>query len=236
MAHRIGTSVQCIGCGLVSFRALPPEIIAGAKDVSEINATDNSISSFDGLEPFAGSLQTLILDSNCISSLDSLPIMMPKLKTLWLNKNAIVGDVQLAFGTLASKCPCLDYLSLMFNPCCPHELTGHTEQEYRRYRVLIKFLVPTVKILDSAVVTEEEADQAATRGRFLVTRCAPLPDAPAAVIESKAAPTSAGRTSFLGSAIVAEKPSGEVAAPVFAEQTRFYKASDGNRYIGNADL
>lgn len=256
MAELIGTSLKCVGEGISSLKEIPAQLLAKAREITELNCSHNNLTSFDGLAPFAPTLETLIVDGNQIPSFETLPIeKMISLKTLWANKNCITGDPTVQLRLIQQRCPCLEYLSIMFNPIVPHELTGQTEQAYRRHRIVVKYLIPTLTMIDCEVVTEEETAQAATRGQFTVTRApesqqhllapatstssnSPLAtnsNPASASFESSQGPLQNKPSSFVGATRSSEPP--ETLEPaVFTQQTRFYKASDGNRYITNDQL
>lgn len=158
-----GESLQALGLELKTVGGLPQHIKDAAASVKEMDLSFNDISSLEGLSIYSN-LEKLILDNNSLTSLASLP-PMGKLKTLWLNKNAVDNQEQM-FAVLASRCPGLTYLSLLFNPCCPNALIGHADPEYRRFRVYAKYRLPSLVNLDSTPITAEEAVEALKRGQF----------------------------------------------------------------------
>lgn len=165
--------VAALAIGLESIFDLPPEVWSAAdQKVHEVNVSFNAITSksLHALAPFASSLKTLILDNNELSDLEGLP-SLPQLVTLWLNNNSIT-EVEGVLNILARQCPQLEYLSLLRNPCCPNELTGRLENEYRRYRLYTKYRLPTLKTLDTAKFTDEETAEAKEKGKFFRTAVA----------------------------------------------------------------
>lgn len=54
------------------------------------------------------------------------------------------------------KLPNVKYLSLLGNPCCPTS----SDISYQRYRYFVIYRLPSVKFLDSQLVTEDEREEA----------------------------------------------------------------------------
>jgi hypothetical protein len=162
-----GHILKALACDLSSIDALPPDVLRGpsAAAVREANFSFNSISG-DSLATLScfPALETLILDNNEIESIRHLP-RLDRLATLWINNN-LLGDLEEVVAVLAKQCPRLQYLSLLRNPCCPHDLSGRVEAEYHRYRVYLKYALPSLTGLDASKITESEAAEAAATGRF----------------------------------------------------------------------
>lgn len=167
--------VAALALGLDSIFDLPPAIWSASEAVREVNVSFNAItaSSLPALAPFSAHLKTLILDNNELTDLEGLP-PLPHLVTLWLNNNSI-AELEGVLNILAKQCPQLEYLSLLRNPCCPNELTGRLENEYRRYRLYTKYRLPTLKTLDTAKFTDEETAEAKEKGKFFRTAVAKAP-------------------------------------------------------------
>lgn len=163
-----GTKFSGIACDLTSLASLPADVASKAAIVTEAGLQFNALTgeSLADLAPFS-SLETLLLDNNEIATLRFLP-PLPHLHTLWLNNNelATLDDVVLP---LSKQCPRLSYLSLLRNPCCPNELMGKGEAEYRRYRLYVKYRLPTLQYLDAAPFTADEAKEARDKGQFMAT-------------------------------------------------------------------
>lgn len=239
-----GNVLKALAADLTSLEELNAMVMSSASTVREANFSFNELtaSSLAHLSSFVN-LDTLILDNNQYSSLDGLP-SLPKLKTLWINNNAI-EDLDGILGVLAKQCPQLEYLSLLRNPCCPNELTGKQETEYRRYRLYSKFRLPTLKRLDSTPFSEQEAQEAKEKGKFCRTVVAKVEEAP----QSNSEPSGSGSNAAASAQpedeedlfAKFEKKKGEAkegaaqsgGGPYFTQQRHFYsgKASEGNRFI-----
>ena len=239
-----GNVLKALACNLEAVDQLPASIFANASVVKEANFSFNSLSgdTLGDLSKFAA-LETLVLDNNDIISLRKLPAL-PNLLTLWLNNNSI-ADVEDVVGSLAKQCPKLQYLSLLRNPCCPNELMGKGDAEYRRYRIYVRYRLPTLNKLDAAPFTADEISEAREKGKFLHTAVhkaeeVPVIEAAAASTDSAGAPTATGGGGADGEedyfarfdkkqAESDAKPAG----PYFTQQRHFYsgKTSEGNRFI-----
>jgi hypothetical protein len=223
-------SLRCIGGGPNTLSSLPAAVTSASSSVREATLSFNNFTSLQGLEAFAATLETLILDNNHLSSVKSLPPQLPKLTTLWLNNNQLI-DLEETLSVLAARCPALQYLSLLRNPCCPHELSGKNEHEYSRYRIYAKYRIPTLTTLDADPVTEKEASTAKERGQFFHTRVADVPPA-------TSAPGKKDDEEVVDPAKPAKwetKDPNRPAEAVYSNQRHFYsgKTSEGNRFIGN---
>lgn len=230
MAQLSGKSLRCIGVGPTALQTLPTEILKRAGDVTEATLSFNSLASLEGLDAFAPSLETLILDNNALTSTKSLPRSLPKLKTLWLNNNQI-ANLEETLTVLAARCPALTYLSLLRNPCCPHELTGKNEHEYSRYRVYAKHRIPTLTTVDADPITDQEAATAKERGAYFHTVVAQQP----AVAEAEPEKDERNDEQKPVASRWANKSPARPTEAVFSNQRHFYsgKTSEGNRFIGN---
>jgi hypothetical protein len=166
MALIENSTLKALALDLTSLSDLPPGIVSAASSVKEANFSFNAIAAdtLGALAPFA-KLEVLVLDNNDLSSLSALP-SLPVLKTLWLNNNAL-DDLEELLNVLSRQCPQLEYLSLLRNPCCPNELIGKQETEYRRYRLYTKFRLPVLKNLDATKFSDAEATEAREKGKFL---------------------------------------------------------------------
>ncbi|CUG89977.1 leucine-rich repeat protein, putative [Bodo saltans] len=160
--------LKALALDLTSLNDLPSSVVSAASSVKEANFSFNAIAAetLGALAPFA-KLEVLVLDNNDLSSLSALP-SLPVLKTLWLNNNGL-DDLEELLNVLARQCPQLEYLSLLRNPCCPNELIGKQETEYRRYRLYTKFRLPVLKNLDATKFTDAEATEAREKGKFFRT-------------------------------------------------------------------
>jgi hypothetical protein len=158
--------LRALALDLTSLHDLPQTVMSVAGDVVEANFSFNTIDAqtLGALAPFR-KLEVLVLDNNELASLRELP-SLPALKTLWVNNNA-VDDLEETLNVLSRQCPQLEYLSLLRNPCCPNELIGKQETEYRRYRLYTKYRLPTLKNLDAGRFSDAEALEAREKGKFL---------------------------------------------------------------------
>lgn len=225
MATTVNGVLRCMGRGPDAVQAAATQ----PADAREVHLSFNGLTSLAGLEKFAATMETLILDNNSLVALDTLPPKLPQLKTLWLNNNSI-SDLEAALNVLSARCPALTYLSLLKNPCCPNELVGKNEHEYSRYRIYVKHRVPTLTTIDADVVTEEEADTARTRGQFFQTKT--VAAEPPATIGPSGNAAEAPKEDFFKPA---DRNPNQPADAVYSNQRHFYSGntSEGNRFIGN---
>ncbi len=240
-----GTVLKALACNLEAVDQLPASIFSNAASIKEANFSFNSLTgdTLGELVKFTA-LETLVLDNNEIASLKKLP-PLPNLTTLWLNNNNI-ADVEDVVGSLGKQCPRLQYVSLLRNPCCPNELMGKGDAEYRRYRIYVKYRLPTLNKLDAAPFTSDETQEAREKGKFLQTavHTAKTSDGAQPVASSSSGLAGAeGSTTALATEEITdyfvrfEKKDGpdpnKPALPYFTQQRHFYsgKTSEGNRFI-----
>jgi hypothetical protein len=251
-AKLTGTVLSALAMDMTSIASLPAHIACDAHRVTEANFSFNALhqDSLAELAPFTA-LETLVLDNNNLASLAALP-HLPHLKTLWVNNNAL-DNLEVVLGTLSRCCPQLQYLSMLRNPCCPNELVGKQEAEYRRFRLYVKHRLPTLTRLDATVFSEEEAAEARERGRYCKTAVLKGPEAAVGLVgamtEGSNAASIAARDDEEDEDLFAKHeqhsdgaspaPSGQAPPPkvgagaFFTQQRHFYsgKASEGNRFI-----
>lgn len=172
-----GTVVKALAQNLTTFQEhIPDSIKVNARTVTEVNLSFNELD-----EKFLPQLlmfpnvTTIVLDNNDLTTLQGFPTL-PSLHTLWLNNNQI-SDIQSVVTTLPSRCPQLKFLSLLRNPCCPNELLGMGQAEYRRYRLYVRFCISTLQILDAAPFSPEDVKEAREKGRFMHTAATATPPA-----------------------------------------------------------
>jgi len=133
--------------------------------VTTLILTKNKLQSLQNLEHFVN-VETLHLDRNCLTNIDDFP-KLPKLKILWLNNNQLANIGNL-LNTLSKNCTKLEYLSLLRNPLCPSIYFDHgNDGRYKRFRLTILFHLPTITFLNATEVTNEEREEAKTKGKFL---------------------------------------------------------------------
>ncbi|KAH9597745.1 hypothetical protein LSM04_009436 [Trypanosoma melophagium] len=179
------TVLHAIACDLKSLDELPmmcgnsnnsaAKVSAGnpqpqkgeeSPSLTEVHLSFNTIDS-QSLVRFSrisASLHTLILDNNELQNVASLP-RPPLLQRLWLNNNSL-ANLDDVLSVVVRQCSSLLYLSLLRNQCCPSELDGHLPTEYKRYRLYVKYMLPTLLRLDTAEFTETETQEAKTKGKF----------------------------------------------------------------------
>ena len=252
-----GTTLKALACNLSGLEQLPSSITSKADRVTEINLSFNSLSSdsLHFLEPFTN-VHTLILDNNEITTLTGLP-QLPHLHTLWVNNNLLRSVEEDVVGVISSRCPRLLYLSLLRNPCCPNELVGKGDAEYRRYRLYLRYRIPTLQMLDASPFSPEDILEAKEKGRFMHTATATAKQTITAV---ETANTTTKKMTQEDSTVEVQKSSveedfftkhnnnnapssgnneandttpGQQNGPFFTQQRHFYsgKASEGNRFI-----
>ena len=110
--------------------------------ITEIDMSHNMISDFSMLEPF-NNLQQLIIDYNYLKNLNSLPTFT-KLKVLSISYNQIT-DTYNVLQALTNRCPNLEHLNLMKNPCNP---VFSNELFYQEFRAKFSIWLPSLKTLD----------------------------------------------------------------------------------------
>ena len=162
-----GTVVKALAQNLTSLQEhLPDSIKVNARTVTEINLSFNELDeSFLPQLLLFPNVTTVVLDNNALTSLQGFPTLS-NLQTLWINNNQI-GEIQSVVTILPSRCPQLRFLSLLRNGCCPNELLGAGPAEYRRYRLYVRFCIPTLQILDSTPFSAEDIKEAREKGRFM---------------------------------------------------------------------
>lgn len=241
----VGSSLKAVNCDLKALSDIGSSVVeqarAGRCDGGELNLSFNRLSSLSGIDAFSN-VAIVVLDNNELTSVGGMSTPFPNLHTLWLNNNQL-EDIEEVLRVLATYCPKLQYLSLLKNPCCPHLLSGKGELEYQRYRIYVKHRLPTLTMLDAQAVSDEEAEQARERGRFMQTRTAAAASAPVAgsapsaksdsqpSVGSAQPPTNSADDVFKRLA----KDQSQPAEAVLSQQRHFYsgKTSEGNRFIGN---
>jgi len=161
---------MCSGIVLFPFlnkHCIPPQVslreqkilsIPGELKGSEckhLDLTENSITEFKILSSMKH-LKRLILDKNGIKTLIDFP-EVPTLQTLWLNNNNLQSLTSI-IDILSKRTPNLTYLSLMMNPVCPdmYFKDGSLDNAYKRYRLLIVYKLPKLKLLDATPVSANE--------------------------------------------------------------------------------
>ena len=141
------------------LRSLPDEFFENCKSVTSIDVshnklTDVTVQKFSDFE----SLTTLILDDNRYSSF-LLPYM-PKLTFLSLNNNQI-KELESIVLVLSTRCPEIQTLSLVGNPCVPsYEFQCHNPQAYNQYRLYIIGFFKSLKLLDFTEIDAQERESA----------------------------------------------------------------------------
>ncbi len=122
----------------------------------------------------------MIIDDN---ELDDTHTHFPKLSnlhTLMINKNRFKDIYQLV-DQLRQAYPVLTHLSLLGNEACPYRISStepnssdvntftqhRLEEDYRRYRHLLIFRIPTLKFLDSREISLNERRIAMQLGDIL---------------------------------------------------------------------
>lgn len=125
-------------------------------------------------------LEELILDGNQLNDTQTQFPKLSELQTLMINKNHFQDLYRLA-DQLHDAYPKLAYLSLLGNDVCPYRIisTDQTsldsssyaqhqlDEEYRRYRHLLIYRIPTLKFLDSREINRNERHAAMQLGDIL---------------------------------------------------------------------
>eukprot|EP01060_Flectonema_neradi_P037072 TRINITY_DN7363_c0_g4_i1.p1 TRINITY_DN7363_c0_g4~~TRINITY_DN7363_c0_g4_i1.p1 ORF type:complete len:413 (+),score=96.46 TRINITY_DN7363_c0_g4_i1:48-1241(+) len=141
------------------LRALPEEFFENCDSVISIDLShnklpDSAVGKFGSFE----SLTTLILDDNRFANF-LLPYM-PKLTFLSLNNNHI-KELESIVLVLSTRCPELQTLSLVGNPCVPsYEFQVQNPQAYTQYRLFIIGYFKSLKFLDFAEIDAQERESA----------------------------------------------------------------------------
>ena len=112
-------------------------------------------------------LEELILDDNNLSDGNLSFPRLPKLHSLMINKNELKNVFYLV-EHLRYSFPELTHLSLLGNDACPYGFLSHDhDEQYRRYRHLLIFRLPTLKFLDSRQIDPSERRLANQLGDIL---------------------------------------------------------------------
>ncbi|PAA86001.1 hypothetical protein BOX15_Mlig023296g1, partial [Macrostomum lignano] len=229
---------------------LPPDADAA---VTILDISHNHFRSLDSLAPLK-QLKVLIADDNELDSQLRLPDL-PHLETLSLNKNKI-SDLEQLCSELGRRAPRLEFLSLMGNPAAPDAIFQHIsrladaaaaaddaddfvdsatpdfdEDDFARYRLLVAHLLPSLRYLDSSLVTDRERLEARQRGRYLLKVRLAESDGPAGGEDGARQPYSP-----LPSLAAAQPDSVDKAAFGKSRYIYYGKHSEGNRFIRNNDL
>eukprot|EP00759_Apiculatamorpha_spiralis_P023126 PhF_6_TR27005/c0_g1_i3/m.39429 len=230
--------LNAVAANFCSVSEVPPEVMQHAPSVKSADFSFNALTDLSNLSSFR-SLETLVLDNNELTSLDSLP-ELPRLITLWINKNSL-KDIEGVLSVIAKRCPRLQYLSLLGNPCCSNELTGGATAEYNRLRLYVLYRVPTLKFLDAAPVTEQEREDAKKQGSY--SKVIKLADTTSDTTAAPQSPgASDGAAANIGNAklnFFKDDPEREGRhATYFSYQKQQYsgKSSEGNRFIKDDKL
>lgn len=126
-------------------------------NIKELTVCSCEIPTINNLSKFT-KLVILVLDNNNIGD-DNEFSFIPTLETFWVNNNKISRLEK--FLTQILKCfPCVSYVSMLKNPCCPNYLVGKSSTDYKRYRDMVIGNIPTLKFLDSATITASERNTA----------------------------------------------------------------------------
>lgn len=83
--------------------------------------------------------------------LDSMPYL-PKLRVLSLSYNQLNNETQ-ALEALSEKCPALEHLNLMKNPCNP---VFSNETLYKQFRAKFSIWIPTLRTLDGTDFADDK--------------------------------------------------------------------------------
>ena len=223
------------GTLLAAFRELKRVPTAVAKeygDVTQIlNFKGNELEDGRNLRKFP-ILHTLVLDDNSLESLDTIP-NLPKVHTLWLNNNSF-SDLPSLVTDLAVKFPSLKELSMIRNPACPgfSSLTKNEERENKRYRLYTIAHLPNLIMLDCSPVSKAERAEALRveneRRKQVVGQ---------RLTEENAARVAAASVPSRNQKVY----DGGKKAPLTVVEKKYFRSgesgpSEGNRFIGNADL
>ena len=84
--------------------------------------------------------------------LDSMPVL-PKLKVLSLSYNQLANEIQVTHA-LSEKCPALEHLNLMKNPCNP---VFSNETMYKQFRAKFAIWCSNLKTLDGTDFSDDKA-------------------------------------------------------------------------------
>ncbi|XP_055618945.1 leucine-rich melanocyte differentiation-associated protein-like isoform X2 [Toxorhynchites rutilus septentrionalis] len=103
-------------------------------------------------------LNTLILDKNPQPDEKTFP-SLPNLELLWIN-HCDIANVQNWVHRIRDCCPSLRYLSLLGNPGATSSFNGNSTLEHNDYRMMVISILPQLRYLDDAEVTEAQRVQA----------------------------------------------------------------------------
>eukprot|EP00771_Trimastix_marina_P002902 gnl/Trimastix_PCT/4075.p1 GENE.gnl/Trimastix_PCT/4075~~gnl/Trimastix_PCT/4075.p1 ORF type:complete len:195 (+),score=33.41 gnl/Trimastix_PCT/4075:26-586(+) len=134
-----------------------PVIRKFTKTTKELDLSYNRLSEISLVSAFEH-LTALVLDGNRITSHTNFPTM-PHLNTLCVNRNAIT-NLALFIDKIKVACPNIQYLSMLNNEACPNYFNGGTPKQYHDYRMYVIAHLPTLNMLDSTPISEEEQAEA----------------------------------------------------------------------------
>ena len=220
------TQLSCAGRDLTE---IPEELgVRFGALVDRLDLSFNALRSLRNLAPFRR-LRELVLDNNELDDSLELP-ELPCLETLSLNKNRI-ADAEPLLAAIAARCPKLSFLSLLGNAACPNELVERDEEDYKRYRFFVLYMLPRLRFLDSRSVRAEERAEAARVGQFMrVVR--PRDDE---IVHHDISDPEPPDASY--SALPSSDEDGVSRATFGVQRYVYYgRHSEGNRFIRNNDL
>lgn len=210
-----------------------------------MDLSKNRFRSLESLKQFPH-LEELILDENDLDDLHTIFPKLSNLKILMLNKNHL-QDIYKLVDQLHTSFPLLEHLSLLGNEACPYQIIPTTsssnansdssiyaqsraDEDYKRYRHLLIFRIPTLKFLDASEISSNERQVAMQLGDILYT-IAETKQIQSEKVERKS-----------------EKKDFYTPLPTYTDEsknriqmkkkTRDYdgKGSQGNKFIQNTDL
>lgn len=115
-----------------------------------VNVILLSYSNLKLLDKFT-SLNTLIVDYNHMKSVESLP-ELPTLRVLSMSYN-MLGHELTTLQNLFSKCPALEHLNVMKNPCNP---VFSNQTQYKMFRARFAIWIPTLQTLDGTDFKDDQ--------------------------------------------------------------------------------
>ena len=134
-----------------------------------MDLSGNSFRSLTSISHFTN-LEELILDDNHLNDSNLSFPHLPKLHSLMINKNEFENIFHLV-ENLRFSFPQLTHLSLLGNDACPYGFIStesiDRDEQYRRYRHLLIFRLPTLKFLDSRQIDSTERRIAMQLGDIL---------------------------------------------------------------------
>jgi len=197
--------------------------------ISELTLMNCGLTTISNITKFS-KLVILVLDNNNIGDENEFGFI-PTLETFWANNNKITR-LEKIISQILKYFPCVSYVSMLKNPCCPNYWVGKSSSDYKKYRDMVIGNIPTLKFLDSATITPSERNTALLY-QSKIARLAPKDYRPKPILPTKE--TGDGSDEKGIDKIVTNSATSGVETGV-SRYVYVGKHSEGNRFIRDKSL